>query len=289
MLAECGEPVDPKPIRLLGLVQPLSRTAVDALETLGATADLIWPADRSGRVARHFAARALCRISDPPAIAWLRTSADETARDTVEVHDLAAAADPADWERAARVVLRLSGHEDYARPLNEFPALVPLMITLAGQAVDAPDRDDLIDRLATEITSGRPACADWPAGMRADVLRQLRDPLPAGFRIQVVERTWAETRVLVDGRPVFAAAFDNGPAGESELRAETEAREVRLARAWCAEGCCGEQDHARESPAVTDQNPRRAEQLGHRWPERGWVCLRSRAGIGAGGRGFAEV
>ncbi|WP_203704599.1 hypothetical protein [Asanoa iriomotensis] len=61
-----------------------------------------------------------------------------------------------------------------------------------------------------------------------------------------LRRGSVETRLLVDGRPVVAAAFDKGPPFAPEtllatgrLRATAEPHEVRLAEAYCTEGCCG--------------------------------------------------
>ncbi|WP_369147452.1 hypothetical protein [Streptomyces sp. R44] len=55
-----------------------------------------------------------------------------------------------------------------------------------------------------------------------------------------------ETRFLVDGRPFVPWAFGPGPGDVPErtldtgaLRAGDEPREVRLAEAYCSEGCCG--------------------------------------------------
>ncbi|MFF2549364.1 hypothetical protein ACFVUS_00130 [Nocardia sp. NPDC058058] len=55
-----------------------------------------------------------------------------------------------------------------------------------------------------------------------------------------------ETRVLIDGRPIIADLFHQGAAEppeklllRGELRATEEPRRVRLAEAWCTEGCCG--------------------------------------------------
>ncbi|AVV42574.1 hypothetical protein C6376_15240 [Streptomyces sp. P3] len=72
------------------------------------------------------------------------------------------------------------------------------------------------------------------------------------LRIEIVagdpegERAPLETRILVDGRPLVPALFPFGPAHSPEilldegmLRADTEPRRVRLAEAWCTEGCCG--------------------------------------------------
>ncbi|MBO2461429.1 hypothetical protein [Actinomadura violacea] len=62
------------------------------------------------------------------------------------------------------------------------------------------------------------------------------DPNPVGF-------AQVEARVMVDGMPVVASAFDKGPAespeGLVQLRATSEPREVMLAEAYCTEGCCG--------------------------------------------------
>lgn len=55
-----------------------------------------------------------------------------------------------------------------------------------------------------------------------------------------------EARILIDGVPIVAAKFGKGPAempeqllGTGRLRAAGEAHEVRLAEAYCTEGCCG--------------------------------------------------
>ena len=67
----------------------------------------------------------------------------------------------------------------------------------------------------------------------------LPDPNPVGF-------TQVEARIVIDGMPAVAAAFDKGPAGAPEqllctgrLKATAEPKEVRLAEAYCTEGCCG--------------------------------------------------
>ncbi|MCX5263543.1 hypothetical protein [Streptomyces sp. NBC_00199] len=73
-----------------------------------------------------------------------------------------------------------------------------------------------------------------------------------GLRIEIVagdpegDRASLETRILVDGRPLVPALFPFGPAhspeillDEGQLRAGSEPHRVRLAEAWCTEGCCG--------------------------------------------------
>ncbi len=100
--------------------------------------------------------------------------------------------------------------------------------------------------------------ADVARRLRADWIRRTgRRPFrcPAapdmGLRVEIVagdpvDRAPVETRVLVDGRPLVPAVFAHGPAHSPEelldeglLRAGPEPRRVRLAEAWCSEGCCG--------------------------------------------------
>ncbi|MFJ7065886.1 hypothetical protein [Streptomyces sp. NPDC101115] len=79
-----------------------------------------------------------------------------------------------------------------------------------------------------------------------------RTPGPPGrLRIAVLSRDPAdaepvEARVLVDGAPLVPALFGRGAAGAPEylldrraLWATEEPHEVKLAEAWCSEGCCG--------------------------------------------------
>ncbi|MEU5217641.1 hypothetical protein AB0G79_15780 [Streptomyces sp. NPDC020807] len=84
-------------------------------------------------------------------------------------------------------------------------------------------------------------------------VRQLRAvPMdPPRFRVEVAvadpgEPDVVETRFLIDGRPLVPEAFGPGPGDPPErlldsgaLRAGPEPREVRLAEAYCTEGCCG--------------------------------------------------
>ncbi|MGW7595596.1 hypothetical protein ACWGK9_41865, partial [Streptomyces rubiginosohelvolus] len=90
----------------------------------------------------------------------------------------------------------------------------------------------------------------WVRRTRAQVLDAPHSP-GARLRIAVHERdpgdpATVEARILVDGRPLVPDHFGRGPAGSPEellfpgaLRATDEPREVRLAEAYCAEGCCG--------------------------------------------------
>ncbi|MFD7864432.1 hypothetical protein [Streptomyces sp. NPDC059783] len=99
--------------------------------------------------------------------------------------------------------------------------------------------------------------ANGEQGLRARWIRRTGRRLfalaaaPRALRIEVVagdpvDREPVETRILVDGRPLVPALFPWGPAEEPEalldsraLRAGEEPHEVRLAEAYCTEGCCG--------------------------------------------------
>ncbi|WNI23419.1 hypothetical protein [Streptomyces sp. ITFR-16] len=98
-------------------------------------------------------------------------------------------------------------------------------------------------------TAGRRRIA-WARRVRGQLAR-----VPAGRprapRIEIVQRDpqdpgTVETRILIDGRPLVPEVFGRGPAQAPEelldgggLRATDEPREVRLAEAYCTEGCCG--------------------------------------------------
>ncbi|TKK78980.1 hypothetical protein FDA94_36290 [Herbidospora galbida] len=121
------------------------------------------------------------------------------------------------------------------------------------------DRAATLARLERLIASPRWAPVIAEAARSADPLTRWRAewaaravspvPVPSGLGVYVVvpdpargER--AETRLLVDGLPVVAEGFRSGPPEAPErllpaLRAVKEPREVRLAEAWCIEGCCG--------------------------------------------------
>lgn len=114
---------------------------------------------------------------------------------------------------------------------------------------------------STELTSGEGGVtseADAARRLRARWIRRTgRRPFTApagpdsGLRLVIVvgdpvDGGTVETRILVDGRPLVPAVFPHGPAHSPELlldegllRAGPEPRRVRLAEAWCGEGCCG--------------------------------------------------
>jgi hypothetical protein len=116
-------------------------------------------------------------------------------------------------------------------------------------------RSDWDDHLAAARSSTDPLVrrrAGWANHAVADALRPPTGPASSPlFQIKVVtpdpfRRGDVETRILVDGRPVIAAAFDKGPpfppetlCSRGQLHADTQPREVRLAEAYCTEGCCG--------------------------------------------------
>ncbi|MFI8966063.1 hypothetical protein ACIGO8_28575 [Streptomyces sp. NPDC053493] len=120
-------------------------------------------------------------------------------------------------------------------------ALGALLASPAWQealAEPGPDAAPAVRRRAAWLrhTSGLVFGAPAPPGrLRIEVLA--RDP---------AEENHVETRFLVDGRPLVPEVFGRGsgdaPEGllhEGRLVATEEPREVRLAEAWCSEGCCG--------------------------------------------------
>jgi hypothetical protein len=108
-------------------------------------------------------------------------------------------------------------------------------VVLAGPAADAPPA---VRRRAIWLrhTTERVFLAPEPPGrLRIEVAHP--DPDDPGS---------VETRFLLDGRPLLPETFGHGPGGHPDhlldrdaLVATAEPREVKLAEAWCAEGCCG--------------------------------------------------
>lgn len=122
----------------------------------------------------------------------------------------------------------------------------------------------LVDQIKDVLTSppwtetlSRSACSTDPVeGRRAAwvIKKATRSGVPEGrFAVRVVVPDpnpvgfpQVEARIVIDGMPIVAAAFDKGPAEEPErlihrgrLRATSEPKEIRLAEAYCTEECCG--------------------------------------------------
>ncbi|MET9378035.1 hypothetical protein ABZX98_28540 [Streptomyces sp. NPDC002992] len=110
----------------------------------------------------------------------------------------------------------------------------PEWSAVADREPDDPDdqrRTHWIRRTARQPFSARPGSS------RLQVEVAVRDP---------ADPDCAETRFLIDGRPLVPEAFGRGPGNSPEylldsgrLRATPEPREVQLAEAYCTEGCCG--------------------------------------------------
>jgi hypothetical protein len=116
-------------------------------------------------------------------------------------------------------------------------------------------RHDWSEHLTAALQSTDPLArrqADRAQRCIAEALRPANDPTaPPPLQINVVTPDPfrcddVQTRILIDGQPVLAAAFDKGPPYPPEtllarghLRAVAEPHEVRLAEAYCTEGCCG--------------------------------------------------
>ncbi|MFH9727337.1 hypothetical protein ACH4M4_30855 [Streptomyces sp. NPDC017254] len=146
--------------------------------------------------------------------------------------------------RARLVTLALGLHSGPAHvlpwPAGRRRELITLLLDAAGEPGTPADlegrrRADWIRRTARHLRAARPEePADTPT-LRIEVA--VPDPGDADV---------VETRFLVDGRPLLPEAFGHGPGQPPEelleggaLRAGPEPHEVRLAEAYCTEGCCG--------------------------------------------------
>ncbi|MGW6389135.1 hypothetical protein ACWFR1_01230 [Streptomyces sp. NPDC055103] len=171
------------------------------------------------------------------------------------------------YEEAVDVYETVAAHAHrLPRDLDHRAALVTLALDLhsgAGHLLAWPPgrREAVLDTLLAVVGETAEKPADPVGRRRADWIRRTTRQLrtaPGGepsrtprLRIEVAvgdpaEPEVFETRFLVDGRPLVPEAFDPGPGDPPErlldrgmLRAASEPREVRLAEAWCTEGCCG--------------------------------------------------
>ncbi|MEU6211154.1 hypothetical protein ABZ891_14760 [Streptomyces sp. NPDC047023] len=171
------------------------------------------------------------------------------------------------YKPAVRVYEALVRRADRLPPtLDHHAVLLSLALDLSSGPPVLLDwrpglREELLVRLDRLLST--PDWAAAPDGARTHedrcragwIRRMRREPFdrttPDGLRIHVVERDPrfgddVETRILLDGRPLVPRVFPQGrsPAPESVLgrdllRATPEEREVTLATAYCAEGCCG--------------------------------------------------
>ena len=133
-----------------------------------------------------------------------------------------------DWAPGEREQIR----KEFSSLLQQADWLAP--VAQARAAADQRDhwRAEWIDRMAKQTPDTTIA-----APQQFAVVIVCPDPARPGG---------AETRILVDGRPVIAEAFDRGGAHSpdvllerKQLRASAQPREVQLAEADCTEGCCG--------------------------------------------------
>jgi hypothetical protein len=157
-----------------------------------------------------------------------------------------AASRPVALDRAALLVM-------VAEDLATGPA-APVLGDLRASLIDqvnsvlaAPPWAEMLSRGARSGDPVEARRAAWviaaaPAGIPEEqfaVRVVVPDPRPDGFPL-------VEARIVIDGMPVVAASFSKGPAEAPEellnsgrLRAGSEPREVKLAEAYCTEGCCG--------------------------------------------------
>ncbi len=190
------------------------------------------------------------------------------------------------WDQAGNLLLAMTSTDGYRYEINRYepaaatyqrwvalagtrPATLEraaLMTLIAEDLSTGPaapvagdPRESLIDQLTTVLTSApwadmlNRAPGDLLAARRAAWITA-RSGIPSDrFAVRVVVPDpgsagfpRVEARIVIDGMPIVAAAFDKGPAEEPErlihsgrLVATAEPREVRLAEAYCTEGCCG--------------------------------------------------
>ncbi|GGO76891.1 hypothetical protein [Nonomuraea cavernae] len=180
---------------------------------------------------------------------------------------------PDEYQDACRAIAAFAVHAAGARPE---PDLLAALITLAEELRSGPaallpwptgESAATLTRLDRLIASPRwvPVLAEarrsadrttrWRAGWAARALSRpfpdLASPDDAHDRLAIrvavpdpVRSGQVETRLLVNHRPVIAAAFRKGPPYEpaqlpGALEATDRPHEARLAEAYCTEGCCG--------------------------------------------------
>ena len=267
LLTRLGEAEDVPYLRALGLLKGIGQEVVAALTPLDRSeAAFVWLIHRArgaellalvaalavgaGNETAAGRDRVLALPTGPPGLG------PEAARHVAEAVDLTALLRrepdrPGLLAQAIRVLVRMVSRRDYEPQNRRHADAVSLYETVAAHVHRLPrelgHRADLVS-LALDLHSG----AAW---IRRTV-RQLRAArrLPSGaprFRIEVAvadpgDPDVVETRFLIDGRPLVPEAFGRGPGESPEslidsgrLRATSEPREVRLAEAYCTEGCCG--------------------------------------------------
>ncbi|MEV6520707.1 hypothetical protein AB0M43_02035 [Longispora sp. NPDC051575] len=180
--------------------------------------------------------------------------------------------DPAEIGRYQQATAACAGLTRHAHTMPPTLDNVTLLARLAedlhtGHAALLPGSADRRASIAVRLQAflGQPlAAADGDTGSRRTWLRRSversRSVTPPSARrdglsrvsVQVVVADPAsadevEVRVLIDGAPIVARAFDRGCPHAPELllsaagplRATAEPHEVQLGEAYCSEGCCG--------------------------------------------------
>jgi hypothetical protein len=122
------------------------------------------------------------------------------------------------------------------------------LISKIDTLLSTPPWSDIVDKALCSADPVAVRRAGWIRKRRARI-----DIPTSGFAIRIVPpdpyphcHTDVETRIMIDGMPAVATAFDKGPAeppgsllDRGQLRATNTPAEVRLAEAYCTEGCCG--------------------------------------------------
>jgi hypothetical protein len=275
LLGYAGHAEDAALLKVIGLLDGFGVAAAEALAALpDATTNLLQLAYRSPDALAWVRRNAVTDDGVNSSEA-LRIARVVRLADAVEAPD----ADNRVLDQAARLMLAMASSSHYRIALPKYPDAALVYVALARR-LRGPI--PLVVSLLEDVRTGFAAALDWEPGRREQVAEELLetvrtgdwtqlqgDPSNArrlewarsvavpdavyqGFRIRVAVPDPAgpgrdvEARILVDGRPVVAAAFDRGVsyppehlAGSGRLRARVEPHEVRLAEAWCTESCCG--------------------------------------------------
>lgn len=235
-------------VKAIGLLPFADQLAVQVLAGVpGAARDLMWLAERSRGPARTEAVRLLAADLDPVVRDWGLPAPRELlpgdlARQIAETRQISLMlADPgagdALWDGAGNLLLAMTSTNNYHYEITRY-----------GQAPDAYEHW-AAGAASRPATLERSAASDEPAKARraAWVIRETaaRDEPGQDFAIRVVVPD-PETRIMIGGIPVIAAASGKGPAQDpgylvhsGRLRATGTPHEVMLAEAYCTEGCCG--------------------------------------------------
>ncbi|MEU7015762.1 hypothetical protein [Streptomyces sp. NPDC046385] len=189
LLARLGEPADVPYLRVLGLVQGLTRVVVRALEPLDARAaallHLTCHSERPGLrvLADAFAsgdprAAAAALIDDPLGIDTVSPSQARLLADAANLAGLlrGGRTDPRLLVRAGRLLVRMTGQRDYRTEVLRYRDAVEVFETVVRRTCGLPptvERAAVLLSLALDLDSGPSHLLPWREGQREQLLDAL--------------------------------------------------------------------------------------------------------------------